>query len=93
MAALGELLSFARSEEERLDKIEREKQLFPLWLANYALARLQGNAEIMDFEAFIAQATAPGKPEAPQKKKEKRTAEEILAEFAPIVEADKKRGG
>ena len=54
---------------------------------------MQGNAEIMDFEAFIAQATAPGKPEAPQKKKEKRTAEEILAEFAPIVEADKKRGG
>ena len=93
MAALGELLSFACSEEKRLKKIEREKQLFPIWLANYALSRLQGGAEVMDFEAFVAQTMEPGKPEPPQKKKEKRTASEILAEFAPIVEADRQRGG
>lgn len=93
MAALGELLSFACSEEERLERIEREKQLFPLWLANYALSKLQGGAEVMNFEDFVAQAIQPTAPTPPRKMKGKKTAEEILAEFAPIIEADKQRGG
>ncbi len=93
MAALGELLSFACSEEERLERIEREKQLFPLWLANYALSKLQGGAEVMNFEDFVAQAIQPTAPTPPHKMKEEKTAEEILAEFAPIIEADKQRGG
>lgn len=90
MSALGELLSYARNEEEQLEKLEREKQLFPLWLANYALAKLKGDEEIMDFEDFIKQTFKPG---APTPKKQKRTAEDIMAEFMPVVEADKKRGG
>lgn len=44
----------------------------------------------MDFEAFVEQTLKPGTP--PPKKK-KRTAEDILAEFAPMIEADKQRGG
>ena len=90
MAALGELLSYARNEEERLERQEREKQLFPLWLANYALSKLQGNAEVMDFEAFINQTMQTKETPPPEKK---RTAEEIMAEFAPIIAADKQRGG
>lgn len=90
MAALGELLSFAHGEEERLERQEREKQLFPLWLANYAVSKLQGGEEVMDFEAFVEQTLKPG---APPPKKKTKTAEEILAEFAPMIEADKQRGG
>ena len=44
----------------------------------------------MDFEAFVEQTLKPGTP--PPKRKNK-TAEEILAEFAPMIAADKQRGG
>lgn len=46
----------------------------------------------MDYEEFISQtlelATAPIKPT-----KKKKTADEIIAEFMPIVEADRRKGG
>lgn len=76
--------------QRRREKIELEKQLFPLWITNYALAKLQGNNEIMDFETFVNQTF---EPEDPCKKKHKRTAEDILADIMPIVETDRKRGG
>ena len=90
MSALGELLSYARNEEEQRGKLELEKQLFPLWLANYALAKIQGREEVMDFEEFVNQTFEPA---AVSNKKQAKTAEDITAEFMPIVEADKKRGG
>ena len=88
LTALGELLSYARKEEARLAKLDAEKQLLPLWLVNYALARFKGQ-ECMDFKTFIEQAFDEGPAPAPSAKK---TKEEILAEFAPFVEADRKRG-
>lgn len=91
LTALDELLSFAQKEEKRTEREELEKRLFPLWLANYALGKLQG-AEVMDYEEFINQtlepATAPIKPT-----KKEKTADEIIAEFMPIVEADRRKGG
>lgn len=91
LSSLGELLSFAHNEEKRLEKHEIEKQLFPLWLANYLIAKLQGAEQVMDFEEFMKLTTSPG--EAPKPKIQKRTAEDIMAEFMPLVEADKQRGG
>lgn len=44
----------------------------------------------MDFEEFIDQIF---EPDTPTSKKPQRTAEEITAEFMPIIQADKKRGG
>jgi len=50
----------------------------------------------MDFEDFINECLE--KPQTQKHKKaikktERKTADEILAEFAPIIEADTKRGG
>ncbi len=54
---------------------------------------MQG-AEVMDFEEFINQTLSPSSPAEPQQKhKAKKSAEEIMAEIMPIVEADKQRGG
>ena len=89
LAALGGLLSFATEEEKRLEKAEQEKRLFPLWLANYALAKLQGS-EAMDYETFINQTFSEVPPPAPKKEK---SADDITAEFAPIIEADRRKGG
>ena len=86
------MLSFAYKEEERLRKDELEKRLFPLWLAEYALSKMQGNEPTMDFEQFMSAVfEEPGK--TPVKAQEKKTAEDIMSELMPLVEADKKRGG
>lgn len=90
------MLSYAESEERRLEKLEKEKQLFPLWLANSLVAKLKGTEEPMDFEDYINECLE--KPQTQKHKKaikktERKTADEILAEFAPIIEADTKRGG
>lgn len=88
LTALGELLSYARKEEARKEKLEAEKQLAPLWFVNYAIARLRGQ-ECMDFKTFIEQAFDKGPEPAPSAKK---SGEDILAEFAPFIEVDRLRG-
>lgn len=97
LATLDELLSYAEKEEEQLERLEKEKQLFPLWLVNSLVAKLKGTEEPMDFEDFINEClekpqTLKAKPKK-NKKTEIKTADEILAEFAPIIETDIKGGG
>lgn len=46
----------------------------------------------MDYEEFINQTLITPSTE-PRKPKKKRTAEDITAEFMPLVEADRQRGG
>jgi hypothetical protein len=82
------LLSYARKEEKQLAKLETEKQLFPLWLSNFVVAKLKGDEVNIDFEEFVNECLKPGKP---QPKNAKRTAEDIKAEFMPIIKADKNR--
>lgn len=54
---------------------------------------MQG-AEVMDFEEFVNQTLSPSSRTEPQKKhKKKKSAEDIMAEFMPLVEADRKKGG
>ena len=44
----------------------------------------------MDYETFINQTFSEVLPPAPKKKK---SADDITAEFAPIIEADRRKGG
>lgn len=87
------MLSFAYNEEKRKAKEKLEDKLFPLWLANYAVSKMRDeSAEIMDFEEFL-QSTLEAGEAPPKKQKKQRTAEDIMAEFMPLVEADRKKGG
>lgn len=45
----------------------------------------------MDFEEFVNQTLSLTEPQKKQKKK--KSAEDIMAEFMPLVEADRKKGG
>lgn len=87
------MLSFAYNEEKRKAKEKLEDKLFPLWLANYAVSKMRGEAvKIMDFEEFL-QSTLEADEAPPKKPKNQRTAEDIMAELMPLVEADRKKGG
>lgn len=89
------MLSFAYKEEERAQRAELEKRLFPLWLVNYAVAKVKGGELEMDYEQYLKLVFSDETPADPRptKKQNKRTADEIMAEFMPLVEADRKKGG
>lgn len=87
MSFLGELLSFALEEEKRREKEELEKKLMPIWLISYALAHYKGD-EIIDFEAFMNETLKPSNRPTLKNK----TGDQIIADFAPFVNADKMRG-
>lgn len=91
LSHLGELLEFAYKEEERKTKREQEKQLFPLWLVAYGVSRLK-NTPMMSFEEFLNTARADAAKNRRKEPLSKRTADEILSDFAPFIEADRKRG-
>ena len=91
LSHLGELLEYALQEEQRQAKREQEKQLFPLWLVAYGVSRLK-NTPIMSFEEFLNSSRQSAANDAVKKPISKRTAEEILSDFAPLIEADRKRG-
>lgn len=93
LASLGELLSFAYGEEKRKAKEKLEDKLFPLWLANYAVSKMRDEqAEVMDFEEFL-RSTFEADEAPPKKSQKQRTAEDIIADIMPFVEADKKKRG
>lgn len=91
LSHLGELLEYALQEEQRQAKREQEKQLFPLWLVAYGVSRLK-NTPIMSFEEFLNSSRQSAANDAVKKPISKRTAEEILSDFTPFIEADRKRG-
>ncbi len=91
LSHLGELLDYALQEEERAIKREQEKQLFPLWLVAYGVSRLK-NTPMMSFEEFLNTARNGAAEDAGGKPISKRTAEEILSDLTPFIEADRKRG-
>ena len=59
---------------------------------NYAVTKVKGAGEVMDYEAFLQTVFSETPTPTPAKKK-KKTAEEITAQFMPFVEADKRKGG
>lgn len=84
------MLSYARKEEERIAKEALEKQLLPLWLVNYAVAKFKGDELSMSYDEFL-KATLSSE-ETPAPKKTVRTAAEIEADFMRLVEIDKSLG-
>ncbi len=71
-----------------------EKRLFPLWLVNYAVSSVKGTELSMGYDEFLknifdenSKDTFTTVPE------QKRTAEDIMDELMPFVEADQKKGG
>lgn len=80
LTALGGLLSYA--EEQEIETSTR-----PLWLIHFALSKLRGE-ENMPYDEFLD--IVLGRKE-PEPEREKQKPEDIVARFAPIIEADKKR--
>lgn len=88
LSFLGELLDFAVAEEKRKQEAEDKKQLTKLWLAQYIVKRI-AKQKPMEYEEFMRESlkTSAASHSAKTQSKNK-TAEEILAEFAPIIERD-----
>jgi hypothetical protein len=63
-----------------------------LWLVNYAVSKIKPGLEVMDYAEFVASVLSDEPAPQPKAKKE-RTAEDIMAELMPFVEADKRKGG
>ena len=63
-----------------------------MWLVNYAAAKIKPGLEVMDYDEFVANVLSD-EPATQPKAEKKRTAEDIMADFAPIVAADKRKGG
>jgi hypothetical protein len=65
-----------------------------LWLVNYAVSKIKPGLEVMDYAEFVASVLSD-EPAPQPKAEQKRTPEDIMAEFMPMVETDKRnmRGG
>lgn len=82
------LLSFARKKEEAKLKADLEKRLFPLWLSSYVLSKVKGT-ECMEYDDFIKSSFA--NDEITSYDTPEHTSDDILAEFMPIINADRER--
>lgn len=78
---LGELLSAARAREEYAEKEKTEKLVAAMWFARVAFDKISGNEPIEygDFEKEVYG----------DEPKEKRTADEIMADMMPIINAER----
>ena len=56
------------------------------------ISKMNGG-EVMDYDEFIARSLATGQADRREQQASKRTAEEIMKDFAPLVAADRKKGG
>ena len=89
LSFLRELLDFAVAEEKRKQEAEDKKQLTKLWLAHFIVKKIAKETP-MTYEEFLSEnlKPVPEKSTAAPKPRRKRSAEEIMAEFMPIVERD-----
>lgn len=72
----------------RIRREETEKQLRPLWIANWAISRLNGGTGDISYEDFLKEIF-----EQPTPKPSNRSPEDIMKEFMPFVEAERAKGG
>lgn len=80
------MLSFAQKQENDEQEKEIIKLTLPLWLINYAVSNLRG-IEPMSYADYMRGIKDSNNTQT----KKDRTAEQILAEFAPLIEGE--RGG
>ena len=79
---LGELLSAARKREESIEKEKADKMIAALWFARVAIDTITGS-EPVDFDEFQSEITKKDEPT------KKRSAEEIMAEMMPLINAER----
>ena len=79
LSCLSELIYYAAEREA-------ERDIMPLWLANFILQSIKGQ-EPISFDDFLNSV----KPGAAQKTKNARTAEQITSDIMPFIEADRRR--
>ena len=89
LSFLGELLDFAVAEDKRKQEAEDKKELTKLWFVHYIVAKL-GKQQPIEYKDFMQRSLKSAEPASETKKKpsKKKSAEEIMAEFMPIVERD-----
>lgn len=94
MSELTPLLEYARKQETAERREELEKRVFPLWFFNYIASQITRTSSI-PYDEFISEVldgAAPHKSgEAKPSKSKEEQAADILAEFAPLIEADRER--
>lgn len=78
LSALGELLSYAE-----------EQELLPLWIANFAISKLE-KKESISFEDFISGVFGREKN---SHQSQRKSPEEIETELMEIADRDRKRTG
>ena len=91
LSELNKLISYARKKEEIKLKADLEKRLFPLWLSNYIAAKIKGE-ECIEYDKFIKNTLfEPNTSITKYTDKTERTSDDILAEFMPLINADRER--
>lgn len=83
LRCFGELLTAARKREEHEEKDKSDKLMLGLWIVRFAVDCLRGE-EPIGLEEFMAEET----PLPP-----KKTADEIMADILPIIDAERRRNG
>lgn len=89
----SELIHYCRKKENETEKSEMEKRLFPLWLVSFALSKM-GEVfptaellEVLPYDDFINNVLNVEKDKS--EKINKKTPDEIMQEFLPIIKKDK----
>ena len=92
LSELNKLISYARKKEEIKLKADLEKRLFPLWLANYVAAKIKGE-ECIGYDKFIKSTLIEPNTSIKEQNADKteHTGDDILAEFMPLINADRER--
>lgn len=92
LSELGGLISHARKKEEIKLKSDLEKRLFPLWLSNFIAAKIKGE-DVIGYDEFIRNTLIEPNTSSTKctPEQEKRTGDDILEEFMPLINADRER--
>lgn len=89
LSYLDTLLSAAKRKEEEHQKSEIEKRLFPMWLMKTLGGRMQGE-ETLSYTDFLKNVFAENNNPSTPQTRHKKTGDEILSEFMPIIDADRR---
>jgi len=79
---IGELLTVAQKKEQEIEKEKYDKVMLGMWVAQYVICSFLGQ-EPIDYKVFTEQ-------EQEKDDKPKRSAEEIMADFAPYIQGGRK---